>query len=258
MSPWRLLLTRPADECQAQLPELAAVGIVARALPMLALKPMAETPVQRSLLLDLDRYSLVIVVSKTAARLMIERVDQYWPQPPARQLWACVGPGTAELLADYGLQVAYPEAGRDSEALWALPEVQAALAVPSARVLLVRGEGGRDWLSEQVQGRGIALDVLELYRREAPPYLPGEIAAELEQAAINGIVLSSAQALEHLVRSAGIDWPELCERVLLVPSERVAELARAHGARRVHVLKGLRSDELLASLPASPEVISFT
>ena len=85
MSHWRLLLTRPQDECAALAASLAEHGVASASLPLLAIEPLEETPEQRSLLLDLDRYCAVVVVSKPAARLGVERIDRYWPQPPARQ-----------------------------------------------------------------------------------------------------------------------------------------------------------------------------
>ncbi len=83
---------------------------------------------------DLAHYNAVIVVSKPAARLAVELVDQYWPQPPFLQ-WFTVGAATAQILADYGLEVDYPAEGDDSEALLALPALQQALAQPEPRVL---------------------------------------------------------------------------------------------------------------------------
>ena len=47
-------------------------------------------------MLDLDRYCAVVVVSKPAARLGLERLDRYWPQPP-QQTWCSVGAATAAI-----------------------------------------------------------------------------------------------------------------------------------------------------------------
>lgn len=80
MNAWRLLLTRPAEDCAVTAQALAEQGIYSSSLPLLAIEPLAETPEQRSLILDLDRYHAVIVVSKPAARLGLDLVDRYWPQ----------------------------------------------------------------------------------------------------------------------------------------------------------------------------------
>ena len=67
MSGWRLLLTRPDEECAALAASLGEAGVHSSSLPLLAIDPLEETPEQRTLMLDLDRYCAVVVVSKPAA-----------------------------------------------------------------------------------------------------------------------------------------------------------------------------------------------
>lgn len=253
MSHWRLLLTRPQDECAALAASLAEHGVASASLPLLAIEPLEETPEQRSLLLDLDRYCAVVVVSKPAARLGVERIDRYWPQPPARQDWFAVGAATAAILDDYGLRVHHPENGDDSEALLALPALARALQVPGPRALILRGEGGREFLAERLRGQGVAVDYLELYRRVLPDYPAGELARRVRDEALNGLVVSSGQGLEHLLRVAGEDWPRLAGLPLFVPSPRVAELARDAGARYVIDCRGANAAALLEALRGADE-----
>ena len=101
-----------------------------------------------------------MVVSKPAARLGLERLDRYWPQPPSNQQWFSVGAATGGILADYGLPVAWPTSGDDSEALLALPQLAAALDVPNRRVLILRGEDGRDFFAERLREQGVTVDFL--------------------------------------------------------------------------------------------------
>lgn len=253
MSHWRLLLTRPQDECAALAASLAEHGVASASLPLLAIEPLEETSEQRSLLLDLDRYCAVVVVSKPAARLGLERLDRYWPQPPARQDWFAVGAATAAILDDYGLRVHHPENGDDSEALLALPALARALQVPGPRALILRGEGGREFLAERLRGQGVAVDYLELYRRVLPDYPAGELARRVRDEALNGLVVSSGQGLEHLLRVAGEDWPWLAGLPLFVPSPRVAELARDAGARHVIDCRGANAAALLEALRGADE-----
>nr|WP_232244782.1 uroporphyrinogen-III synthase [Pseudomonas citronellolis] len=248
-----MLLTRPQDECAALAASLAEHGVASASLPLLAIEPLEETPEQRSLLLDLDRYCAVVVVSKPAARLGVERIDRYWPQPPARQDWFAVGAATAAILDDYGLRVHHPENGDDSEALLALPALARALQVPGPRALILRGEGGREFLAERLRGQGVAVDYLELYRRVLPGYPAGELARRVRDEALNGLVVSSGQGLEHLLRVAGEDWPRLAGLPLFVPSPRVAELARDAGARRVIDCRGANAAALLEALRGADE-----
>ena len=252
MTAWRLLLTRPAEECEALAATLAEQGVFSSSLPLLAIEPLAESPEQRATILDLDRYCAVIVVSKPAARLGLDLLDRYWPQPPSRQAWFSVGAATGTLLADYGLTVHWPETGDDSEALWELPAFNEALVAPGARVLIMRGEGGREFLAERLRGQGVAVDYLELYRRRLPPYSPGTLVQRIRTECLNGLVVSSGQGLENLQRLAAQDWSEVSRLTLFVPSPRVAEQARAAGATNVVDCRGANASALLAALMQHP------
>ena len=256
MSPWRLLLTRPAEDCAVLAQTLAGQGIFGHCLPLLEIEALTETPEQRTLFLDLDRYSAVVVVSKPAARLGLDLLDRYWPLPPARQRWFAVGAATGALLENYGLDAAWPTVGDDSEALLALPALQQALDVPSPRALILRGEGGRDWLGERLRERGVAVDYLSLYRRRLPAYPPGALAAAVREQALNGLVVSSGEGLAHLQQLAAEDWPALARLPLFVPSPRVAELAHAAGAADVRDCRGASAAALLARLAAEPDAVA--
>ncbi|AGI22135.1 uroporphyrinogen-III synthase [Pseudomonas sp. ATCC 13867] len=253
MSRWRLLLTRPEDECAALAASLAEVGIHSAGLPLLAIVAREESPAERSLILDLDRYCAVIVVSKPAARLGLERLDRYWPQPPSNQGWFTVGAATAAILEDYGLAVHYPVDGDDSEALLKLPALAQALQVHDPKVLILRGEGGREFLADCLRGQGVAVDYLELYRRELPAYPSGELLRRVREEHLNAVAISSGQGLEHLHRLAAQDWPQVSALPLFVPSPRVAEQARGLGAQRVIDCRGASAAALMEALRSADE-----
>lgn len=253
MSRWRLLLTRPEDECAALAASLAEAGIHSASLPLLAIEPLDESPAERSLILDLDRYCAVIVVSKPAARLGLARIDQYWPQPPLNQYWFTVGAATAAILEDYGLDVHYPSEGDDSEALLQLPALGRALQAHDPKVLIMRGEGGREFLAECLRGQGAAVDYLELYRRQLPSYPPGEVLERIREERLNAVVVSSGQGLEHLYQLAAQDWPQVSALPLFVPSPRVASQARELGAQRVIDCRGASAAALMEALRGADE-----
>lgn len=248
MTGWRLLLTRSAEDCSALAAYLAEQGIYGSCLPLLEIEPLPETPEQRSVLLELDRYCAVVVVSKPAARLGLQRLDTYWPQPPIHQRWFSVGAATGQIVADYGLLASWPEQGDDSEALLALPAFAEALQVPNPRVLIMRGDTGRDLLAEQLRGQGVAVDFLPLYRRILPHYAPHELPRRVASDQLNGLVVSSGQGFEHLRQLAGDAWPELARLPLFVPSPRVAAQAREAGARQVIDCRGASATALLEAL----------
>jgi uroporphyrinogen III methyltransferase/synthase len=244
---WRLLLTRPEDESSALAAVLAEAGVFSSSLPLLTIEPLPLSDSGRALLQRLDQYCAVIVVSKPAARLCLEQLREHWPEPP-EQPWFSVGAATGQILADAGLTVFYPDEGDDSEALLELPALRQALIRPDPQVLIVRGEGGRGLLAERLREQGARVDYLELYRRGLPEYREGELLAKVEAERLNALMVSSGQSFEHLRRLAGAAWPDLARLPLFVPSPRVAEMARAAGARSVVDCRGASAAALLAAL----------
>lgn len=253
MSNWRPLLTRPAEECAATATALAEHGIQSASLPLLAIEPLVETPEQQATLLELDRYCAVVVVSKPAARLVLERLDRYRLRPPPHQAWFSVGPATGAILLQRILNVSWPVAGDDSEALLALPQWAEALDAPEPKVLIVRGEGGREHIAETLLSRGAQVDFLELYRRDLPDYPSGTLIQTLRSERLNAVVVSSGQGLLSLHELAAADWGALVELPLFVPSPRVAQMAAQMGAKIIVDCRGAGTAALLAALRASPE-----
>jgi uroporphyrinogen-III synthase len=249
---WRLLLTRPQAESLQLAVTLAEAEVFSCSLPLLAIEALTETAEQRELILNLERYCAVIAVSKPAARLGLQLLDRYWPQPPRALSWFAVGVATAKILADYGLTVSCPDCADASEGLLALPELTAALAVSPPRVLIMRGEGGRELIAERLRGQGVTVDYLQLYRRSLPTYASAELLELLSTQRLNGLLISSGAGLSHLLQLAGADWPRVAQLVLFVPSARVAEQARAAGAEHVVDCRGASAAALLAALRAQP------
>ena len=244
MTDWRVLLTRPAEESAALAAALSKAGIFSSSLPLLDIEPLPVTPEQQAVFGDLGRYCAVIVVSKPAARLAVQQLDHASPQLP----WFSVGAATAQVLTDHGLHVHYPQTGDDSEALLQLPALREAIARPDARVLILRGEGGRELLAERLREQGASVDYLELYRRFLPTYDTGVLTRRIQLERLNGLVVSSGQGFLHLQALAGPDWPQVAQLPLFVPSPRVAEMARAAGAEKVVDCRGASAAALLVAL----------
>ncbi|MFO2461906.1 uroporphyrinogen-III synthase [Pseudomonas sp. 15FMM2] len=251
MTGWRLLLTRPAEESAALAATLSENDIFSSSLPLLQTDPLPVGANHEAVFRRLDCYCAVIVVSKPAARLALQLLDQFWTQPPAVP-WFSVGAATARVLEGHGLDVSYPEHGDDSEALLDSPRLREAMVAASPRVLILRGEGGRELLAERLRDQGASVDYLELYRRFLPAYDAGMLTQRIDVERLNGLVVSSGQGFLHLQALAGANWPRVAQLPLFVPSPRVAEMARAAGAVKVVDCRGASAAALLVALRSQP------
>ncbi|MCW7541076.1 uroporphyrinogen-III synthase [Aquabacterium sp. A7-Y] len=123
---------------------------------------------------------------------------------PAGVLAATPGPGTdaaleaAGVAAQWRVQPAADAAQFDSESLWLQLQQRSWSGV---RVLIVRGDGGRDWLAERLRQAGAEVDFVSAYRREAPRLDEGQqrlLREAVAQPDRHLWFFSSSEAVDHL------------------------------------------------------------
>jgi uroporphyrinogen-III synthase len=144
---------------------------------------------------------------------------------------AAIGKATASALAAMNLTAnIVPDAPFTSEALLAHAAFQPA---QSDRVLIVRGEGGREMLRETLQSRCAEVNVLEIYRRVKPALSAGEIASLEERWAAGDIDAVTATSFETYRNLSELLTPrglELLHRTTLVaPTSRIVDAASELG-----------------------------
>lgn len=235
----RVIVTRPAAQAAPWVALLQAQGLAAVALPLIDIAPPADPAPVRQAWAALGRYALLFFVSANAVQhfFALQPPGATWP---AGTRAAAPGPGTAAALSAKGLPAAAvlaPPAEApsfDSETLWARLQRE---PWAGRRVLVVRGEQGRDWLAEQLRGAGAEVDFLDAYARRPPqPDAAGQALLMAAAAAPAGHLwlLSSSEAVRHLAQLA----PPLLaagRARALATHPRIAATARAAGFGDVRV-----------------------
>ena len=260
-----LLVTRPQPQADEWVASLRALGLRAVALPLLGIAPPADPAPVRAAWAVLAGTatdnatghppgqepacspSLVMFVSPSA-------VDRFFALKPAGLAWpvgviaAGTGPGTGRALLAAKVPAAAvltppdDENQFDSEALWVVLRSRVQWAGSAA--LIVRGEGGRDWLADTLRQQGASVHFVEAYRR-TEPVLDAPAQAALQQALAQPAaccwLFSSSEAVGHLPTLApGVDWSPA---VALATHPRIAAAARRLGFGRV------------VQVPPSPEAV---
>ena len=132
-----------------------------------------------------------------------------------------------------------------SEGLLALPGLA---SLQNQRVLIVRGEGGRQLIAETLADRGARVDALACYRRGPVAYDGEQLRADLASCAPALIMVSSGEGLSSLSRLLQPrEHTNLARITLLVPSPRVADDARAQGWQRVVTVENASDEAMLAA-----------
>lgn len=223
-----IVVTRPARQAAGLAAQLAALGATPIVFPAIAILPPADPAALARAHAALDRYDFAIFVSANAAEYGVPARGRW----PAHVAAFAPGPGTAAALAAAGLSGAQvPLASYDSEGLLALP---ALTAVAGKRVLIFRGDGGREVLAETLRARGAHVDYVDCYRRAVPQSGAGGLIEVLREGRAHALTLTSSEGLDNLCTLVGADALALLQALpVFVPHPRIAAHAQQRGFRAI-------------------------
>lgn len=229
-----VLVTRPPQQAVALAQAIRAAGGEAFLFPALAIEAV-PLPELAAALAQLAAADITVFISPNAAQFGMQAIRAAGTLPAATTVYA-LGPGTARALAAQGVDQCLTPDGQDSEALLALPGLQ---AVAGKRVVIVRGVGGRALLADTLVARGAQVAYLECYRRVCPTADAAPLLARWRAGGIDAVTLTSAEALRNLAALLGeAGAPLLTATPLFAPHEKIAESARRFGVEQVVTTAG--------------------
>lgn len=258
-----VLVTRPAGQAAGLRGLIEAAGGQSLHLPLLEIVPVEDGGAAAEWLARRDFWDWLIFVSANAVRFALP-VGGWAGEGSPRTRIAAVGEATAKALAEAGVRVdLIPKPQFNSESLLAAPEMD---DVAGRRILIVRGVGGREHLASVLRQRGAETIYAELYRR-VPPAADPTAAIELwQRGGIGAVLVTSGEALDHLMELLGNAGAELALRTpLVVIGARLAELARRRGWHRIAVAEQASDPGLVEALirfnregsgPAEPDGVA--
>ena len=222
-----VLVTRPAAQ-NAELSDAieSAGGFVFR-LPVIDIVPRERSDVKAEAT-ALDTPDVVIFVSRNA---VVHGVN-FIPDNDIRI--AAIGPATRAAVEHSGRRVSiYPDGDFDSENLLRHPDL---VDVSNKRVLIVRGNQGRQLLNDTLTELGAAVSHLAVYDRiTASPAADELLRLERSWNRICVIVAMSVQSLMSLLKILPVNCRTTLHNSLLVtPSKRVIQTG-------LELLPGVRS-----------------
>lgn len=202
----RLLLTRPAAQGQVQCEAARLRGWQADCLPLIAISATPDATQVQQAWQQLQANHWVFFVSPNAVeQFFAARPLDHASTWPERVRVGAAGPATVGALLQAGVpknQITAPgdDAEQiDSEALWSQ---LVSLPWAGQRVLIVRGDGGRAWLADQLCAQGAEVGFVQAYTRTVPIWSESQqtlLAQALRNPAQHLWLFSSSQAIDHLV-----------------------------------------------------------
>lgn len=248
-----VVITRPLAQANPLAQRVTAMGREAVVFPLLEILPLPDQGALRAALRHLSSYALVVFVSPNAIEAALAAID-HWPRG---MRVAVVGEGSRRALERYGIcadnttivQPRNPER-QDSEGLL---EALDLAALRGQRALIVRGENGRELLSDALRAAQLQVTQIAAYRRVAPVLdtMRGTQLQMLLDAGAEWIVTSSEalrialQLADQLAGASSV--AKMQQQRIIVSHFRIAETARSLGFSNL-VLTASGDGSLLGAL----------
>jgi uroporphyrinogen-III synthase len=235
-----VLITRPLAQVEHLRTLIEAEGGQTVLLPTLIIKPIADPSALQAQLRQLDQQELAIFTSPNAVTMMAALLQQSWP---AALSIAAVGAGTAQALRNVGLIADYVPEQFSSEGLLALPALQ---QISGKRIIIFKGEGGRNVLATTFRERGASVLEAIVYQREKPQVDLLNTLPIWKRDQLNIIVCTSSTGLQNLFDIMGLEGRQwLLNMPLLVVSERIANFAQQLGFVKMPIVADNATDEAI-------------
>ncbi len=238
-----VLITRPAAQAGPLAALIESAGWEAVRFPVLEIMDPTDSGPLMRVVEQLDDFDIAIFISPNAVAKAMNVIRSRRTLPPGLRL-ACVGRGSARELKHFGCgNVIAPEGKFDSEALLAMPELA---HVDGQRIVIFRGDGGREVLGETLQNRGAYIEYAECYRRGKPLVDTAPLLRRWARGGIDIVTVTSTEALRNLydlVGKLGQQW--LVKSPIVVVSERMAETCHELGFKTRAMVATQASNEAI-------------
>ncbi|WP_042013076.1 uroporphyrinogen-III synthase [Aeromonas fluvialis] len=235
------LVVRPAAQAAELVQLLRQHGHAPLCCPLLETVAGSELPLLPDLLRSADMVIAVSIHAVHFANDFLLQTGQTWPHIE----YFTVGQASADAFAAIGIAAICPDDPR-SEGLLAQPELQ---QVSGKRVLILRGNGGRDLIASTLASRGALVHYCATYERHYPDLDGDALTRRWQAAGLDSLLMTSGELLQRLLELVPAHqrtW--LFDRLLVVPSPRVAEMASAAGFIHITIAQGASNQALMAAL----------
>jgi uroporphyrinogen-III synthase len=228
----KVLVTRPVNVAQPLCEKIKAMGAIVELFPVIDIIPTPHQQALSAAIEELNTVDIAIFVSRSAASFGTQAIKKQWHAFPDI-LWAAIGPGTAKTLQECGISsILLPlTSPYETESLLKIKALQ---AVKGKKILVFRGNGGRNFLSKVLQARGASVKMIETYQRCLPTINMVERVIQWRHNPIEVIVVTSNESLYNLLALLGTEVSQQFKKIpIIVVGVRMFELAHTLGFKTV-------------------------
>ncbi|WP_068544353.1 uroporphyrinogen-III synthase [Thalassotalea crassostreae] len=240
-----ILLTRPKDKSDELAKVLAPIADHIDITPLFNYRQGPQFSILSDQLRQLSP-DFVIFISPAAVRFASQHFDSN--EEMQRCFSKCkiitVGSATKLVLQEYLSQPITVPTTHNSEGILALPEFQ---QVEQKSILIIRGNGGRELLKQELQHRGAIVAYNEVYERNWLSLNKSQTIEKWRKDNINFIVITSGELFDKTLSYIDdMNWANRC--TWIVASKRIAEQAKAYGLTKVINAEGASHQQILKAI----------
>lgn len=236
-----VVITRPAHQAHHFQTLVKQVGAEVALCPTIAIQPLEDNQAALNRLASLSHYQIVIFISANAVHFAHNLCNEAQRQQLQQLCLGAIGKKTAEALVACGYRVTLvAKSGFTSEDFLQLAALQ---HLEQQRILIVRGQDGRELLANSLSKRGALVDYLDVYQRVKPTPLNWQQLHYLKTHTQRLIIsFTSAESVHNFLAltNNGLDLSKL---TLLVGGQRIAQTARMVGFSGTLIVADDPSDE---------------
>jgi len=235
-----ILVTRPVGLADALCNEIKKHGGKITLFPVLEIAATDNIENLQTAIDTVNSYDIAIFISPTA----VKRTALHIKLSAIKPTVVAIGEATSSALLEEGVDTAIRPEGQNSESLLEQPSLQPA-AINNKRIIIFKGEGGRDLLFDTLTARGASVFNASMYKRKKPEHYVPLSTSALQN--IDVILVSSGEGLHNLFDMTP-DKSTLMASTIIVPGNRCAGIAKALGFRSVIVTTNATNSSFLGTL----------
>ncbi|MFK5894069.1 MAG: uroporphyrinogen-III synthase [Pseudomonadota bacterium] len=264
-----IINTRPVRQAEALTKLLQKNDYEVVELPLIEIKDNVSDVNLHQLRTQIEKADLLIFISANAVifyfkhfSLVASSQEEKGNSILNNTSVAVIGKSTAEVFAQYAGRKAdiIPDSGSDSESLLVQPCLNQLISQQGNKtnILIVRGQGGREFLAKQLRLKNAIVDYLEVYRRECPIYdesflhnlWPCNGSNRWNSKAIGFMIITSGESLDNLLQLTKKIEPSLIlETNLLVIHKKIQKKSIQYGfSGRILVSKNASNPSIIQTL----------
>lgn len=223
-----IMITRPAHQAGPLAKGIKAAGGEAFLFPTLNIIPAELSQKNIEQIKHINQFDIIIFISPNAVEHGLNLIKSQ-RELPESILLATIGQGSAKAVYEHiGKQPnIVPKENYNSEGLLATSAMQ---NVANKRILIIRGNSGREHLKQTLEQRGAVVEYLDVYQRVKPTTNTSDLEQYLQNNQIAAIVITSATSLKNLMDLTPAKvTPQLLQTPLLLINKRLIDIAKEVG-----------------------------